>query len=48
MGEKGGCINWNVELDDTISGTGTFVDDLSTRFEAPLPLQVYYRLRKNE
>lgn len=41
-------INWNVELDDTISGTGTFVDDLSTRFEAPFPVQVYYRLRKNE
>jgi len=41
-------INWNVELDDTISGAGTFIDDLSTRFEAPLPVQVYYRLRKNE
>ena len=41
-------VNWNVELDDTISGTGTFIDDLNTRFEAPLPEQVYYRLRKSE
>ena len=38
-------INWN-ELDDTISGTGTFVDDLSIRFEAQLPDKTYYCLRK--
>ena len=38
-------ISWNIELDDAISGSGTFVDDLSARFEAPLPSQVYYRLR---
>ncbi len=40
-------IDWNIELDDSITGTGTFVDDLSTRFAAPLPGRVYYRLREN-
>ncbi len=39
--------NWNLELDDSISGAGTFIDDLSARFEAPLPSRVYYRLRAN-
>lgn len=41
-------INWSIELDDAISGAGTFVDDLSIRFEAPFPPRVYYRLRKIE
>jgi len=40
-------IDWSVELDDSISGTGTFNDDLGTRFEAPLPARVFYRLREN-
>lgn len=40
-------INWNVELDDSITGSGTFTDDLSARFEAPLPPKVFYRLREN-
>ena len=39
--------NWQEELEDSISGTGTFIDDLTTRFEAPLPTRVFYRLREN-
>jgi hypothetical protein len=40
-------IDWSLELDDSISGTGTFTDDLGIRFEAPLPARVFYRLREN-
>lgn len=40
-------INWNVELDDSLSGSGTFTDDLGARFDAPLPAKVFYRLREN-
>lgn len=39
--------SWQEELEDAISGAGTFVDDLSARFEAPLPTRVFYRLRDN-
>jgi hypothetical protein len=40
-------INWSAELDDSISGIGVYSDDLSTRFEEPLPTRVFYRLRDN-
>jgi hypothetical protein len=39
--------DWQEELEDSISGTGTFIDDLTTRFAAPLPTRVFYRLREN-
>jgi hypothetical protein len=39
-------IDWSLELDDSLFGTGTFIDDLSTRFDAPLPSRVFYRLRE--
>lgn len=40
-------MDWNIELDDSISGTGTFIDEVSSRFDAPLPPRIYYRLREN-
>ena len=39
---------WGAELEDSISGVGTFTDDLSLRFEAPLPRRVFYRLRESQ
>lgn len=38
--------DWSTELEDSISGTGTFTDTLDSRFDAPLPAQVFYRLRE--
>ncbi len=37
---------WGTGLEDSSSGTGTFVDQLAVHFEAPLQTRVFYRLRE--
>jgi hypothetical protein len=41
-------VNWENELDDGLSGSGTYSDDLAARLGEPLPTHLYYRLREVE
>ena len=38
---------WDAELEDSLSGEGTFVDDLEARFPGQIPGRVFYRLRES-